>query len=255
MIALSRVGVILSNTETICAIDCSRLNLIQIPDSDIGTHFGMLLENEEGSDVIFVVAGEKFHAHKLVLVARSPVFQTELLNVKEEDCHEIVVENIEPMVFKAVLHFIYRDSLIDNEELVVSSSSCIPSVSDTFVVKLLAAADRYDLARLRLLCQSLLCKDISVDSVANILALADRYHALDLKEVCLKFAAENLIAVMCSDGFKYLKENYPLLQSELLKTVAGCDEEEFSSDGGKTRSVWEFCDGDDPNDGSIGQQT
>ncbi|XP_028054354.1 BTB/POZ and MATH domain-containing protein 4-like isoform X1 [Camellia sinensis] len=244
------VGVVVS------AIDCSRLNLIQIPDSDIGAHFGMLLENEEGSDVIFVVAGEKFHAHKLVLVARSPVFQTELLNVKEEDCHEIVVENIEPMVFKAVLHFIYRDSLIDNEELVVSSSSCIPSVSDTFVVKLLAAADRYDLARLRLLCQSLLCKDISVDSVANILALADRYHALDLKEVCLKFAAENLIAVMCSDGFKYLKENYPLLQSELLKTVAGCDEEEFSGDGGKTRSAWaQFCDGDDPNDGSIGQQT
>ena len=31
-------------------------------------------------------------------------------------------------------------------------------------------------------------------------------------------------AVMRSDGFTYLKENCPSLQSELLKTVAGCEE-------------------------------
>ncbi|KAL6992951.1 BTB/POZ and MATH domain-containing protein 4 [Sarracenia purpurea var. burkii] len=240
------VGVVTS------AIDCSRLNLIEVPDSDIGAHFGMLLENEEGSDVIFDVAGEKFHAHKLVLSARSSVFQAEFLNAESKDCNEIVVRDIEPKVFKAVLHFIYRDSLIDDEELLMPSSSCMPSVFETLVAKLLAAADRYDLARLRMMCESLLCKDISVDSVGNILALADRYHALDLKAICLKFAAENLVAVMRSDGFEYLKENCPLLQSELLKTVAGC-EEEFSGEGGKSRSVWaQFCDGDDPNDRSVG---
>ena len=61
-------------------------------------------------------------------------------------------------------------------------------------------------------------------------------------------------AVMQTEGFEYLKENCPLLQSELLKTVAGC-EEEFSGEGGKSRSVWgQFCDGNDPNDRSIGQQ-
>ncbi|KAI3861034.1 hypothetical protein MKW98_003823 [Papaver atlanticum] len=45
---------------------CSRLQIIQVPDSDIGSHFGMLLENQEGSDVVFYIANEKFHAHKFL---------------------------------------------------------------------------------------------------------------------------------------------------------------------------------------------
>ncbi|RVW90307.1 BTB/POZ and MATH domain-containing protein 4 [Vitis vinifera] len=110
----------------------------------------------------------------------------------EDDKQEIVVEDMDPKVFKAVLHFIYRDSLIEDEELLTSGSSCMVSESDTIAAKLLAAADKYGLTRLRLMCEALLCKDISVNSVSKILALADRYHAMDLKAVCLKFAAETL---------------------------------------------------------------
>lgn len=61
------------------------------------------------------------------------------------------------------------------------------------MAKLLAAADRYSLPRLRLICESVLCNDISVDSVARILALAEQHRAADLKSVCLRFAAENLV--------------------------------------------------------------
>ncbi|KAH1083084.1 hypothetical protein J1N35_022845 [Gossypium stocksii] len=241
------VGVVVSET------DCPRLHSIQVPESDIGSHFGILLENEEGSDITFNVFGEKFHAHKLVLAARSPVFEAEFSDRMEDD-NEIIVTDMEPKVFKALLHFIYRDSLIDDEEFIGTSSSSMPSVSDALAAKLLAAADKYDLPRLRLMCESVLCKDISVNSVANILALADRHHAMDLKSVCLKFAAENLVAVMRSDGFEYLKENCPSLQSELLKTVAGC-EEEFSG-GGKSRSVWaHLSDGGDTINRSVRQQT
>ncbi|TYJ11132.1 hypothetical protein E1A91_A11G253800v1 [Gossypium mustelinum] len=241
------VGVVVSET------DCPRLHSIRVPESDIGSHFGILLENEEGSDITFNVFGAKFHAHKLVLAARSPVFEAEFSDRMEDD-NEIVVTDMEPKVFKALLHFIYRDSLIDDEEFGGTSSSSMPSVSDALAAKLLAAADKYDLPRLRLMCESVLCKDISVNSVANILALADRHHAMDLKSVCLKFAAENLVAVMRSDGFEYLKENCPSLQSELLKTVAGC-EEEFSG-GGKSRSVWaHLSDGGDTINRSVRQQT
>ncbi|KAG8371063.1 hypothetical protein BUALT_Bualt13G0048000 [Buddleja alternifolia] len=223
------VGVVVS------AIDCSRLHSIQVPDTDIGTHFGMMLENTEGSDIIFNVAGEKFQAHKLVLAARSPIFQSEFFALDSDEL-EIMVSDMEPKVFKAMLHFIYRDTLVEDEP--IASSSCsAPLVTDTLTVKLLEAADRYDLGRLRQMCESHLCKDISVNSVAQILALADRYHAAELKAVCLRFAAENLAAVMRSDGFEYLKENCPVLQSEILKTVAGCDED-CNSAGGKSRSVW-----------------
>lgn len=235
-------------------IDCLSLQPIQVPDSDMGSHFGMLLEHMEGSDVVFSVAGEKFHAHKLVLAARSPVFRTELFDEMDGDKQEIVVADMEPRVFKAMLHFIYRDSLVE-EELEDTSSSSIPSVTDSLTAKLLSAADRYDLTRLRRVCESHLCKDISVNSVSRTLALADLYHATDLKAVCLRFAAENLAAVMQSDGFEYLKENCPSLQSELLKTVAGCDDD-CSSGGGKSRSVWaQLSDGGDTNGRRVRQRT
>lgn len=58
---------------------------------------------------------------------------------------------------------------------------------------------------------------------------------------------------MRSDGFQYLKEQFPYLQSELLKTVAGC-EEQPSGGGGKSRSVWaQFSDGEETNDRSVRQ--
>ncbi|OIT03924.1 PREDICTED: BTB/POZ and MATH domain-containing protein 4-like [Nicotiana attenuata] len=235
-------------------IDCSSLHTIQVPDPDIGAHFGMLLENMEGSDIIFNVAGEKFHAHKLVLAARSPVFRSEYFDGQDVDEQEIVVTDMEPEVFKVMLHFVYKDALVE-EELEATSTSSAPCISDTVTAKLLSAADRYNLTRLRRLCESHLCKDISVNSVAQILALADRYHATELKTVCLRFAAENLAAVMQSDGFEYLKEHSPSLQSELLKTVAGC-EDDCSSGGGKSKSVWaQLSDGGDANGRRVRQRT
>lgn len=73
---------------------------IQVPDSDIGAHFGMLLDNMEGSDIVYNVAGEKFYAHKLVLAARSPVFHSQLFDVADSDKQEIVITDMEPKVFK-----------------------------------------------------------------------------------------------------------------------------------------------------------
>lgn len=92
---------------------------------------------------------------------------------------------------QAMLHFIYRDTFIEDDVL-TSSSSPEYSASDSLAAKLMAAADKYGLERLRLLCEAHLCKDISVDSVADILSLADSHHATELKAACLKFAAENL---------------------------------------------------------------
>ncbi|GLT60977.1 hypothetical protein SLA2020_337140 [Shorea laevis] len=243
------VGVVVS------AIDSSRLHTIHVPQSDIGVHFGMLLENMEGSDIIFNVAGEKFHAHKVVLAARSPVFRSKFFDGAEENEQEVVITDLEPKVFKALLHFIYRDTLSEDVEGVGSSFSSVPSTSETLTAQLLAVADRYGLERLKLMCESHLCKDISVNSVSKMLALGDQYHAMELRAVCLKFAAQNLAAVMRSDDFEYLRENCPALQSDILKTVAGC-EEDWSSGGAKSPSVWaQLSDGGDSSGRRVRQRT
>ncbi|GAB2285687.1 BTB/POZ and MATH domain-containing protein 4 [Dionaea muscipula] len=243
------VGVVVSAT------DCTGLHPIQVPESDIGMHFGMLLDNMEGSDVVINVDGEKFPAHKLVLAARSPAFRSEFFEKLNEDKQEIVLTDMEPKVLKAILHFIYTDMLVEEVDLDPSTSCSESSMSGSLRIKLLEAADKYGLTRLKRLCESCLCKEISVNSVCKVLALADCHHATELKAVCLKFAAENLAAVMRTDGFIYFKENCPSLQSELLKTVAGC-EEDCSSGGGKSRSVWaQLSDGGDTNGRRVRQRT
>lgn len=64
-------------------------------------------------------------------------------------------------------------------------------------------------------------------------------------------------AVMRSDGFEYLKENCPGLQSEILKTVAHCEDECSSGGGGsKSRSVCaQLSDGGDANGRRVRQRT
>jgi len=205
----------------VSASEYARLHLAAVPapapESELGSHFGALLENQEASDVIFDVGGEKFHAHKLVLAARSPVLEAKISDSSEQN-NEVLITEMEPRVFKAMLHYIYRDTLPDEEPSSPSSSSS--SITETLTERLLAVADAYGLPRMRLLCESKLWRNISVDTVASTLSLAESCHATDLKAACLNFAAENLAEVTRSEGFEYLEEKCPLLHSELLKTAA-----------------------------------
>ena len=67
----------------------------------------------------------------------------------------------------------------------------------TMAQRLLAAADRYGLDRLRSLCESRLCEEVNVQTVATTLALAEQHHSTQLKAVCLKFVAANLTGIFC----------------------------------------------------------
>ncbi|XP_010493218.1 PREDICTED: BTB/POZ and MATH domain-containing protein 5 [Camelina sativa] len=229
------VGVVVSE------IHCPQLHSVQVPDSELGSHFGVLLDSMEGSDVTFDISGERFQAHKLVLAARSPFFKSTFFNEFEANNSEVTINDLEPRVFKALLHFMYKDSLPEDVEPATTYTFERLKLSDiyeTLIVKLLAAADKYDLNRLRLLCEAHICKGVSVKSVAKILALADRYNAKELKGVCLTFTAENLAAVLETDAYKQMKDECVTLQSELLKAVAGQEEGSNSTGGAKSQSVW-----------------
>ncbi|KAG2580052.1 hypothetical protein PVAP13_6NG299000 [Panicum virgatum] len=81
------------------------------PPSDIGSHLGVLLDSEDGSDVSFVVDGEEFPAHRAVLAARSPVFKAQLLgSMADAKMASITLHDIAPATFKAMLRFIYTDA-------------------------------------------------------------------------------------------------------------------------------------------------
>ncbi|KAK9137132.1 hypothetical protein Sjap_007726 [Stephania japonica] len=208
------IGVVKSRTEG------PKLYSITVPPSNIGVHFGRLLESGKGIDVTFEVDGETFSVHKLVLAARSPVFRAQLFGpMKDKNTDNIKVEDVGAPAFKALLHFIYWDELPDMEELTGLNSKW---VSTLMAQHLLAAADRYGLERLRLLCEAKLCEGVAINTVATTLALAEQHHCFQLKAVCLKFVSmpENLKAVMQTDGFEYLKKSCPSILTELLEYVA-----------------------------------
>uniref|UniRef100_A0ACD5VDR8 Uncharacterized protein n=1 Tax=Avena sativa TaxID=4498 RepID=A0ACD5VDR8_AVESA len=197
-----------------CAIMVMDDSAIQIPPSDIGTHLGLLLDRPDGTDVSFIVDGEKFPAHRAVLAARSPVFRAELFGyMAEATMSSITLQDITPATFKAMLRFIYTDELPAEEEREDSSIEMLQN--------LLAAADRYALDRLKLICARKLWGKVSADTVATILACAETYNCRELKNKCIDFfvVEENFKEAMFTNGYAQLVLKFPSLTAELRKKV------------------------------------
>ncbi|CAL5013615.1 unnamed protein product [Urochloa decumbens] len=183
---------------------------IPVPPSDISKHLGRLLDTADGKDVSFTIDGETFHAHRAVLAARSPVFKAELHgSMAEATMASITLNDIAPSTFKAMLHFMYTDALPGEVELG-------DSPVDMFE-RLLIAADRYALDRLKLLCAKKLWDNVSVDTVATTLACAEMYSCPELKHKCIGFFAveENFKKAMLTEGFVRLVQQFPSIIVEL----------------------------------------
>ncbi|TVU08488.1 hypothetical protein EJB05_41893, partial [Eragrostis curvula] len=185
--------------------------------SDLHQQLGKLLQSQTGADVTFTGSGESFAAHKNILAARSTVFMAEFFgHMKERRSSSVKVKGVAASVFKAMLHFIYTDTVPD---LDVQQDN-----STVMAQHLVAAADRYGLDRLKLICESKLSGGISVDTVAATLALAEQHSCSHLKAKCFNFitaSPERLDAVVATEGYKHLVASCPLMLTELLKAARG----------------------------------
>lgn len=76
------------------------------------------------------------------------------------------MNDVEPDVMADMLRFIYTDKAPNLE---------------TMAAELLAAADKYALERLKVMCEEALCNNLTVENVSEILILADRHSAEQLK--------------------------------------------------------------------------
>ncbi|XP_044985315.1 BTB/POZ and MATH domain-containing protein 2-like [Hordeum vulgare subsp. vulgare] len=178
------------------------------PD-DLHRHLGDLLESKDAADLTFQVGGEIFPAHRCVMVARSSVFKAELLGAMEESSSSTIkIYDMEPDVFKALLHFIYTDKVSPVVDVVMASH-------------LLVAADRYNIDRLKQICEEKLCCHVDSNMVATSLAIAEQHGFHRLKEACLRFLASpsNLEAMMASEGYEHLKSSCPSVLKELVARI------------------------------------
>ncbi|VAH81634.1 unnamed protein product [Triticum turgidum subsp. durum] len=136
---------------------------------------------------------------------RSPVFKAELYGpMSDKRTGRITVKDMQPGVFKALLKFIYTDSLPSMLDLCDSDQK-------EMVKHLLVAADKYAMERLKLICEGILCRSPDVDSVAMTLVLADQHHCSNLKDACVQFmlTANRMDVVLASKGYTHLKRSCP----------------------------------------------
>uniref|UniRef100_A0A0A9FP48 BTB domain-containing protein n=1 Tax=Arundo donax TaxID=35708 RepID=A0A0A9FP48_ARUDO len=188
-------------------------NSVLVPPSNLHKDFREMLNDGEGADVSFNVDGQLFHAHRCVLAYRSPVFRAELFGPMRENAAKcIMIDDMEPAIFEALLHFIYTDRLPD---------SCDDG-KNAAMQHLLVAADRYGVERLRLMCESKLSEAIDVETVATTLVLAEQHNCSQLRRACIGFmASPNMLGpVMGTDGFKHLVASCPLVMKEILDKVS-----------------------------------
>lgn len=170
-----------------------------------------------GADVTFVVAGESFAAHKAILAARSPVLMAEFFgHMRERSAPRVVIEDMEAAAFKAMLHFFYTDTVPEHDGEQESMA--------TMAQHLLAAADRYELDRLKVLCEGKLSGGITVDTAATTLALAEQHNCSHLKAKCIEFIISTpaiLDAVVATDGYRHLEASCPAALTSIVLSVRG----------------------------------
>lgn len=196
---------------------------VQVPPSELSKNLGKLLEEKRGTDVNFKVKGEVFSAHKIILAMRSTVFYTEFYGPMAENTSSgryVEVEDMDPDVFRALLHFIYTDtmppaaSMEDHD----GNNEIGTGMIEHFV---LVAADRYAMDRLKLICEDILCKSLNVENVAATLALAELHHCSHLTDACVEFiaSANRLDKVVASPGYLHLRKICPSVVVDMFEKV------------------------------------
>jgi speckle-type POZ protein len=222
----------------------TRRCLITVPPSGIYQDLAQLLDNKQGSDVTFQVGQNDYDAHKVVFAMRSPVFSAQFYGLLADNHggsdggRHVRIHDLKPATFEAVLHFIYTDTLPpveddDDDDLLLSQSTNYPGLREAavgcskesrreMICDWLAAADRYDLERMRLLCESALSETIDVENAAGTLELADRHHCPQLKAFCVDYIASPgvLKAVLATGGYRELKANSPSVVADVLEKLA-----------------------------------
>jgi len=141
----------------------------------------MLQMYKEGrfTDIDIRCEGRVFKVHRVVLAARSHVFDTMFSSNLLESVQNIVeVKEVDPNALEAFLYFMYTDKIEENH---------LQHASD-----LLVLANRYDVPDLKDMCTQTLAHNLTVQNAAGILSIADTTHTPILKRCALQFISENI---------------------------------------------------------------
>ncbi|XP_065906033.1 BTB/POZ domain-containing protein 19-like [Dysidea avara] len=166
-----------------------------------------LINDKEFSDVQFVIGEERqsIHAHKCILAARCEVFRAMFSTpTTPDDNAPLILSDIKPVVFMAVLEFIY-------------TNSC--NLSSDLVIEVLASAIEYGLDGLRKVCVRFMRENMTVGTVCEYVQAALTYDQVTLREECLQLIEQHTEEVFKTQGFTEISDEaliYILKSNKLM---------------------------------------
>ena len=188
---------------------------ISIPDCSLNADVQSTIANEEEfQDVTLIVGTEdsrqEIKANKFMLVARSPVF-ARMFNteMKEKGNGTVEIPDIHPAVCEEMLSFMYTGRLAELKS--------VQTAEDLLVV-----AEKYELLRLKAMCENRIALYLSVSNAAHILSFANMYCGKQFKDKVIEFIASNnetCSKVMKTEGWKEVEEQGPALLTEVMSRL------------------------------------
>ncbi|XP_028304297.1 ankyrin repeat and BTB/POZ domain-containing protein BTBD11-A-like isoform X2 [Gouania willdenowi] len=157
--------------------------------SRLDPHF---LNNQEMSDVTFLVEGKPFYAHKVLLFTASPRFKSLLQNrpAAENTCIEI--SHVKYNIFHLVMQYLYCGG---TESL---------HIRNTEVMELLSAAKFFQLEALQRHCEIICSKNITTETCVDLYKHAKFLGASELTVFIEGYFLKNMVLLIELDSFKQL---------------------------------------------------
>ena len=167
----------------------------QVPNCELSDDISALLKTQNFCNVKLVVNSKEFHAHKFMLAARSSVFAALLEREADKINSTIEIINIDIEVFEEVLRYIYTGK--------------ISGLTVEMAMKLLVAAERYDLNRLRIMCEVFIDENVTKDNVIDILIIAGTHKSIRGMMQAKKFIDMYFGSVKKTNTFRSLCKSHP----------------------------------------------
>ncbi|XP_069077633.1 speckle-type POZ protein-like [Pleurodeles waltl] len=189
-------------------------NSFNVPECKLADDLGDLWETSRFADCTLYVGGQEFKSHKSILAARSPVFNAMFEHEMEESRkNRVHIKDIDPDVFKELMGFIYTGKSPPN----------LKEIADS----LLAAADKYALDRLKVMCEEALSNNFTIENVAAFLVLADLHSAMQLKARAIDYISRHATEIMETVGWKSMIQSHPHLVADAFRALSSVQSSKY----------------------------
>lgn len=158
------------------------------------------------TDITLNVEGKNIAAHRMILEARSSVFNAMFNHdTKENKTGEVSIIDVDKNTMETILIHMYTGD-IDN----LTTENVLP---------LYAAAEKYDINDIKELCSDFIIRNISFDWVCDVIEFAELYEEAEIGGRARQYFKENARKVLKTEKWKTFARDNHALSVELLGYV------------------------------------